>query len=336
MELTLHIGAHGTATLTLRRYLSLYAPKLEKAGVACWTPPQTRDGRLAGVMGDPGRASPARDKLARRSGNRVRIAQYELAQTGCDHLLVSDDSLLGGLRENLSLGAVYPTAARRLARLVDVLPQVHTVGLAIRGYDTYWPAVIAACVSRGVPMPDAEHLAHIARMTRTWRDVVIDVVRCLPEAEVLVWSHEAMGGQPQEVAHALTGVRLDPPSQPVRLSTGPCAAKVQRILRDSGAETDVIGAEAGRFAPFSREQMLAMRMTYDNDINWLRQGADGLANFIDNKASRSVTRTASHPDHSTAARGLDREGNPHDGPEHAGPHTALDRACDKGIARQTP
>lgn len=327
MDFTLNIGAHRTATTTLQRYLAEQKAVLAQRGVAVWGPPDTRDGRLAGLLGDPGHVSAQRTALARRSGNRVRLAHRMLTDTGHTRMLLSEENLLGGLRENLGLGVLYPTAARRLTRLAEALPQVHTVAVAIRSHESYWPSVIAHMLRRGFPMPDAEVLAQIAFVPRTWRDVIEDVAETFPGAEILVWSYERMGGLPHVAARALTGVRLPVQTRPLHLNAALSAEALRAKLIESDCDASVIHTEGARFAPFTLSQRRGLRAAYADDIAWLTTGADGLATYIDNEAIR--------PDLRPLAQVSDREGCSHEGPDTAGPHQAVGRTRDEGTAGQT-
>jgi hypothetical protein len=317
MDFTLHIGAHRTATTTLQRYLAEQKAALAQRGVAVWGPPHTRDGRLAGLLGDPGHVSTQRAALARRSGNRVRLAHQMLADTGHTRMILSEENLLGSLRENLGLGVLYPTAARRLVRLAE----------AIRSHESYWPSVIAHMLRRGFSMPDAEVLAHVSYVPRSWRDVIEDVAETFPGAEILVWSYERMGGLPHVAARALTGVPLAVPTRPLHLNASPSAEALRSALVFSDCDASVIHAEGARFVPFSPSQRRGLRAAYADDIAWLTTGADGLATYIDNEAIR--------PDLRPSVQVSDREGCSHDGPDTARPHQAVGRTRDEGTAGQT-
>jgi hypothetical protein len=318
MKLTLHLGAHRTGTSTLQRYMKQQCGLLEAQDVVVWTPAQTRDGRLTGLLGDPGRGSARRDDLARRSGNRVRIAQTLLAGQGVAHLVVSDENVLGSLRENIGLAALYPTAARRVSRLKTGLPAVDHVAVCVRSYDAYWTSAIGLQLTRGMPVPDRRHLDHLVTQSRRWRQVIAEVATTFAGARITVWSHERLAALPEISAGLLTGCRLPPADPGLHLNATLRIDALRARLAVSGADGSVLRADHGRFAPFDDTQRRTLRAQYAEDIAWLRAGADGLATFYDRPALTWTAHT------------LQTEGNHHDRP-----HRPLGRVGAEGTAWQT-
>lgn len=271
---TLHLGAHRTATTGVQRLLEHNADHLRAHGIAVWGPKRTRGGLLAGVLGDPGRACARRDVNAHRAAGRVAMLRGELAQTGTRRLIVSDENILGGLRENLLLGRLYPTVRARLDRLEAVFPGIDHVVLSIRSPDAWWTSVFAFLMTRGFAPPDRATLDAVLASRRGWRHVIADVAKAVPDARLSVWTHEDMAAQSAQAVDHLTGVQARERHVP-RLNASPGAAVLQARLHDEGCMT-VLPHVAGHYAPFTPDERAQLRDRYDEDLAWLRDGADGL------------------------------------------------------------
>lgn len=319
MDLTLHLGAHRTANTSLQRYMRGQHDALEAAGVEVWTGTTTRDGRLAGLLGDPGNPSPRREILAQRSGNRVRVYQETLRGAGVSHLVIAEQSLLGSLRENHGLARLYPTAPRRLARVAQALPHVGQITLAVRSYDTFWASCIGYMTERGAPMPDKDHLDHFVTQPRRWRHIIEETAEIFPQARVTVWCFERLANVPEVPARQITGVGLRAVDSMIHLNKAAGPDALQARLREAGENPLLVRADAGVFAPFDADQRRTLRDLYAEDVAWLRAGADGLANYIDLAAETCVAHLS------------DREGRPYDRS-----HKAVERTGHQGAEGQTP
>ena len=270
---TLHLGAHRTGTSTLQRLLSLNAAMLRAGGVAVWGPERTRDGLFAGVMGDPGNATARRDVQAHRAAGRIAMLRSELARDGIGRLVVSDENALGGLRENLLLGRLYPSVGPRLRRVSAALPGIDRVVLSIRSPDMWWASAFAFLMTRGFAPPDAVTIEAILRARRGWRQVIEDVAEALPGAALTVWTHETMASRPDAAFVGLAGLAPARRHAPL-LGMSPPLAALQARLRDEGC-MDVLPQVGGHYAPFDPDARAMLRDLYHDDLAWLRDGADG-------------------------------------------------------------
>ncbi len=286
--ITLHLGAHRTATSSLQRMLDRDAVALNATGIAIWGPKRTRTGLLTGVMGDPGRREGRRDVQARRAAGRVSMQRADLAADGVQRLVISDENMLGGLRENVLLGRLYPTVAARLHRLSDTLPGVGRVCLSLRSPDAWWTSVFAFLMTRGFAPPDRATLDAILQARRGWRDVIHDVAGAFPDAELVVWSYEDFGAKPETAYQWLTGLPPQSDARPMLNGSLPIDALRAR-LRDEGHATELPGV-GQTYAPFTPDERQAMRDAHRADLDWLRNGADGLANYQSATAIQSGRR----------------------------------------------
>ncbi len=270
---TLHLGAHRTGGSTLQRMLAINADILKQRGVAVWGPDRTRDGLLAGVLGDPGSASPRRDILAHRSTGRVAMLRGSMAGAGIGRLVMSDANALGGLRENLLLGRLYPSAGPRLLRLASAMPEIDRVVLSIRSPDVWWASVFSLLMTRGFAPPDTVTIEAIVRARRGWRQVIADVAQALPKARLTVWTHETMASRPAAAFTDLTDMQPHLAQVP-QLAASPALAVLRARLHDEGCVA-VLPEVDGQYAPFDADMRAALRETYDADLGWLRDGAGG-------------------------------------------------------------
>ncbi|PWJ16926.1 hypothetical protein [Jannaschia seohaensis] len=286
--ITLHLGAHRTGTSSLQRLLNRERAGLEARGIALWSPKQTRAGLFTGLLGDPGRRTPKREIHAHRAAGRIAMRRRALAADGITRLIVSDENMLGGLRENLLMARIYPTVTARMARIGPALPGTDRVCLSIRSPDAWWTSTFAFLMSRGFAPPDRATLDAILRSRRGWRGVVEDLARAFPAARLTVWTHEEMAARPAAGFALLTGA--PPPDGPVpHLQASLTAEDLRARLRDEGCMAD-LPELAGAYSPFTPDERAALRDAHAEDLAWLRGGADGLADFVTRRPEEAPPR----------------------------------------------
>lgn len=284
LEVFLHLGVHRTGTTTFQAFLAENSGVLGRAGVAVWTPERTRDGLLSGVLPDAGTLPASVARRGRQSGGVVQIACGRLFRTGYAQLAVSDENLLGRLRQNLGHCSLYPDAARRLARLYPAFGKAcRRIAITIRAYDGYWSSALAQSVARGYPLPDRALLDRLVTQPRRWRDVIRDVAAAYPDATITVTPFERSMGRSPAQLEVLLGHNVDLP----RLADGGAwrnrsldAPALRALIAERGEVTGPATADIGgtdRWMPFDAAKQRALRAQYHDDIAWLRAGADGLA-----------------------------------------------------------
>ncbi|WP_298430970.1 hypothetical protein [uncultured Jannaschia sp.] len=276
---TLHLGAHRSASSSLQRLLERNETHLGRCGTAIWTPRRTRAGLLTGVLGDPGRQEARRDAAAHRAAGRVAMLRHEMSGQGMSRLIVSDENGLGGLRENVLMARLYPTVSGRLARLSLVLPGIDRVCLCIRSPDSWWSSAFAFLMTRGFAPPDRATLDAIVAARRGWRDVIADLAAALPDARLTVWDYDGLGGHPETAYAHMTG-HAARYADAGRVNASPGLADLRARLRDEGCFETVAG-EGDRFMPFAPAARDRLRTRHAADLAWLRAGADGLATYIE-------------------------------------------------------
>ena len=282
-SITLHLGAHRCASAAVADVLDRERDALATLGQAVWLRPQTRDGRFAGILGDPGRRVGATGRT--RAEGRISLWLQDLARDGYPQLTISDPAFLGSLRENVTLGRLYPSVGARMERLAGTLGAPERVALCIRPPHRWWSSAFAFLIGRGVRPPSDETLAAIAAARRGWRQVIEDIARAMPRSDLLVWTLDDLGRDPARVVKVLTGheVAGSNASSP---QAAPSARTLEEQLETEGAPMR-LPQTRGRFAPFTSDQIARMAHRFEDDLDWLRRGADG--------AARLVTAPASNP-----------------------------------------
>lgn len=316
MDINLHIGVHRTASTTLQRFLDRNTAVLHQSGVEAWTPARTRKGLFSGLFERPEDMTDEIERRGNRSCGLISIELERARRLGRISLLISDENMVGSARNNLRQQQLYPLLGGRLQRLRPAFGgKLRRIGLSIRSYDTYWASCLAFGLTQGFRLPLLADLDRYVTQPRRWRDLIREVAATFPGVEILVWPFERFAGQPDAQLSFLTGGFT--PALPMAgardwNNPSPRYEKLQMLLTQR--EDDAFGQnlinKSGRWMPFDAAQCMAMRAQYGVDLDWLRRGADGLAQFIEKPgpvASSDKTRTLSkdHDRHDSGSTGMD-------------------------------
>ncbi len=277
MDVILHIGAHRCATTTFQNYLRLNARRLFSQKVGFWGPRRTRHGLFRGIL--PGTVPLTGRDMRRRAIGRVQMHLLRSAERGIGKLLISDENLMGTMRENLRLAELYCGVGERMARYGEAFGgRISNVVLNVRSQDSYWASALGYSLTRGRGVPGTAAIERLVTGTRCWRDVITDVSCALPDARIWVLPFERFAGRPEAQLAAITGI--DAPKTHARewLNATPHLPEL-RALRDGLAGLPLPEGD-GRWQPFSAAQSAALREDYADDMMWLTGGADGLARLI--------------------------------------------------------
>ena len=304
MDVILHVGAHRCATTTFQHYLRGNAGRLRAQGVGFWGPHRTRGGLLRGVIPRPGPA-PRRD-LQMRAAGRVRMRLAGCAAAGVETLLVSDENMLGSLRDNRAAGDLYPAAGERIARFAAAFgKRLGAVVLNVRALDLYWASALGYGAARGFGLPGAAMLERLARGPRGWREVVTDIACAAPQTPVLVLPFERYAGRPEAQLAAITGRPAPLAHARERLNATPRLPALRARL--TPGEAARLPPGDGRWQPFTAAQAGALRERYADDLMWLAAGAGGLARLLPQRQDEQRAGT-NPPMTVTRGRRNDQEG----------------------------
>lgn len=309
MNITLHIGAHRSASTSFQRHLRHNTTLLARQQVEIWGPRQTRKslfvGLFPGVAAAKGRAG--QDRAAARVQQHLRQARAK----GRQAVLVSDENMIGSVRHCLRRRMLYPAIGERMARVAEAFGgQVDRVVLVIRSQDAWWSSAIAYGVGRGHPLPSGRTLAQIVATPRTWRDVITDLAHALPGTRIDVLRFEDIAGRPDVVFDICAPGKVARATPDIWLNPAPELEELRRLVAERGGDTAALPAAGrGRWQPFTPEQSARLREDYADDLFWLTAGADGLATLTED---RRCERTGTNPSAAAYARGYhhdDRQGH---------------------------
>jgi hypothetical protein len=305
MDVILHIGAHRSASTSFQAYLRANTAALEGQGLCFWGPRRTRSGLFAGII--PHNRSPRLERQAKLARGRIALQVERSALKGMQHLIVTDENMIGAPRRNLRDSILYRGAGERMARHAAAFGGLITrVVLSIRAFDSYWPSTLAYGIARGHALPEPATLEAISTQTRGWRDLVMDLHCALPDVDLLVLPHETYAGVPERRLEIMTAGKVKGPLHEHRLwlNRAPDMEELRNCLALRGEDPARLGPEEGRYDPFSPAQRARMRELYQDDLFWLAGGADGLATLM---TENTREQTGFSPQRGTLARGKDND-----------------------------
>lgn len=292
MDVVVHIGAHRCGSTTLQQFLQRNEAPLARAGVESWTPDRTRSGLFAGLIQRPDDLPAHAEQRAKRSSGIIRIEVDRLVRTGCRTLIISEENLIGAVRDNLREGELYPTVSGRMQRLRPALGgHITQVALSIRSYDSYWASCVAYGVAQGHRVPSMAKLERLVHQPRRWRHLVTEISQAFPGVDIVVWPFERFCGQPETQLSILSkGVQVREPFSGLRdwHNPSPRLGKLRRILSLRG-DADMaarLPPGEGRWTPFDAGQRDILRRAYHEDLAWFDAGAGGVARMIQSVHSK--------------------------------------------------
>lgn len=293
MDVTLHIGAHRCATTTFQHYMRKNSGRCVQQGIGFWGPYRTRKGLFHGVI--PNTLSATARNPQKRSAGRIRLNLSQCAGRGVQHLVVSDENMLGTMRQNLDLAQLYPDASDRLARFGRAFGgHVRNVVLNIRSLENYWASVIAYNLMQGRDVPSDVARDWIAECSRSWRDVITDVARAIPDARLWVLPFEVFAGRPEVQLAAVAGA-IVPPDRHLEWRNASLTLPELRAALPPDVAARLPDGE-GRLMPFSPGQAAALHERYADDLLWLTAGADGLASLMKDQNKKPAGTPPATPD----------------------------------------
>lgn len=308
MDVILHLGSHRTGSTTFQSYMRRSSHALGEQGVGYWGPLRTRQGLFAGLI--PAQGAAASDKRQLRAEGRVKMQLARSAQNDVRKLVVSDENMIGTVRQNLRAQALYPALGERMARFARAFEgRLSRVALCIRAQDLFWSSSLAYGVERGHPMMSPEKCASFAQSKRSWRDVITDLACALPGTDIQVLPFERYQGRPDVLLTALTDEQSPPNRASEWLNRAPNVKELREILGERGEFTGLkqLGcrSDQARWLPFDDQQCAQMREAYADDLHWLISGADGLATLRNNTTTDewAHTRTGNIPRFGPVSKG---------------------------------
>ncbi len=321
VDIIVHLGAHRTATTTFQHFLRKNTDRLHLAGVAVWTPDRTRSGLFSGLIERPQTITDDVARRGRRSCGLIAIEMARLRQAAVRQLIVSEENMIGSVRNNLGVEQLYPRLSDRLIRFRAAFGDAPLrIALSIRSYDAFWASSFAHALRRGSGVPDAAKLDRLVAQPRRWRNVITDIARTWPGADLIVLPFERYAGRPEAYLAQITGDIILPGMTGLRDWQNPSprrdALRAFLTLRGDVQGAEIIPPGDARWMPFDAGQQAVLRSAYRADLDWLADGADGLARMAGETLERSAkipygkggTGDLPHPPVSGGGRGFGRQG----------------------------
>jgi hypothetical protein len=204
-RLTLHIGAHKTATTRLQSILHTNTDRLDAAGLHYV--PTRKMGML--VRPDFRRAARGRtapDAAGDAIGGRIR------AHTGdADHTLISFENALGGVDDLLlDRPAPYHQADALLGSLSQAFAGYDArLFLSVRSYAGFYNSAYSELARQGNGVPADQVAARMKAFGFSWVDLVKRVQAQWPGTPVTIWKYEDYRDNEPAILSRLTGLPED-------------------------------------------------------------------------------------------------------------------------------
>ena len=288
MKVVLHIGAHRTGTTTFQDYMRRQSGHLAAQNIAFWGPRRTRKGLFAGIQPVLGLGRDA----ARRARGRILLQLDKAEKQGVETLVISDENIMGTIRQNLRTRRLYADVGERLSRYVCAFDgRIDTVMMSVRALDHYWSSAAAYGVGRGHSVPGESCFAEVVASSRTWCDVIADVSCATFGADIQVLPFERFAGKPNAMLRAATGIDAPADATSAWLNRAPGVRELRALLSERGEDQNQIADDGGRWVPFDRHQRATLAENYADDIFWLAAGANGLATLTEDWDQKRAGQT---------------------------------------------
>lgn len=222
--LSIHLGAHKTASTHLQQALRARRAALDAAGVACLGPAELRKGPLALGAVARGDGPVVEGKLRQALSARLQPGR---------RLLLSDENLLGPLlpKGHMPVEQLYPQADARLSRILRATGQEDaTVFLALRDPAGFLVSSYSQRLMSGRLLPFRDFLAGRDLAQVRWSELVGRLAAVPGVARLVVWRFEDYPAvAPQVLAEML------PPelAAQVRLAEGRVNQGLSQVAHDA-------------------------------------------------------------------------------------------------------
>ncbi|MEY8880049.1 hypothetical protein [Donghicola sp. XS_ASV15] len=263
IPVSLHIGAHKTASTHLQKSLEAAADQLAEWEV-CFLGP--KDLRKDGI--------PLK--------NRIAKGQTAPDMAGdCDELVISEENLMGPQFKATARKPLYPQGAKKVAAITDALEDADvTLFMAVRDPATWLASLYAHEVFNGKACDGIAAFCGAKTPEKLrWSDLVAELAET---NRVVVWPQEEYADLfPRIIEEMLgEGAEIDPMENRVNASIsgaaiaileqeGPDRPEPQKSARMAKAKFPVRGPE-DKFQPWSKSVLAASRAAYEADLNRIK------------------------------------------------------------------
>lgn len=301
MQISFHVGAHRTGSTSFQTYMRKSKHQLGALGVGFWGPVRLRRGFIDGIIPKPSMLRPA--EHFKRAQGRIKLGLARSAARGISHVIVSEENMIGTMRHNFASSSLYPSAGERVARFVEAFGPIASISLSIRSLDSYWTSALTYSILKGFPVAGAQKIERLGTQLRNWQDVIADIAEAAPDVPIYVSPFERSVGQPDAVLSKMIGKPTPRPQETIWRNARPSISRLKTLpLSDTECSALDAASVADRWYPLAPDICDALRERYQDDIFWLRAGADGLATYHE---GHSITQGGLQPPLGAMTRGQD-------------------------------
>lgn len=246
MSLTIHVGAHKTASTHLQQTLRGLIPQMLAVGIHYSDVHHWRGGvtRLAVALGDGPGPARMRGRLRRR---------LDVTSATWPEVVISEENILGSLRRDGLMGeggAIYPDAVRRMTRLCGMFRhRPATICLAVREPCGFLTSAFSMQVMGGHELILADYLGDFDPAGLSWTDLARRLLAVRGVARLIVWRYEdyaairprilssilppSMAGQADDPAPAIVGLSQQAYREVLDRTLASPDADVAQLARDA-------------------------------------------------------------------------------------------------------
>jgi hypothetical protein len=204
-EISLHLGAHKTATTWLQTRLEAALPALRAIGVDYepLDPFRRAFADKLDVVMHQGETPERMEEL------RAAIAGY--LSRGAERFIASDENIIGQCNPIVNSGRLYGGMKGRLEKLAALLPEPpSSVVFTLRSYAPFFSSVYVESLWHGIFNPFDEFRARLVTDDGLWLRVVHNLVAAFGAERVRILRFEALQASLPAALEALCGQKVDP------------------------------------------------------------------------------------------------------------------------------
>ncbi len=231
MKVTLHLGAHKTASSYLQRTFASNISTLHRSGIGFVSPNVLREKvtKPLSWVRNAAKRTPKSEKIRDDAFTFLKWATSERKLKNTDfvqrHLLLTDENLIGVPPEMVNSQTLYPTISGRLELLSPMLEEFPPrIFFALRNPVSYAPSIFCEALLSVYPSD-----FNLRRFRKGWLknaprwSCVIESIRdTFPESDIHVWDFADFRALEHEIIHRITDIPHDVDFKPL-----------ERIIRPS-------------------------------------------------------------------------------------------------------
>jgi hypothetical protein len=277
--ITLHLGAHRTATTRLQKTLDNNAGLLTSEGVAALTPPYAGKRKVLTIR-DVHQIS--RRALSSRFlpkclyfRNRANQALKTLIPQATRRIIISDENMLGPIFNRATGHGIYPNAAEHLQAVRKLLgSSVCEIHLTLRSYEQFIVSAYAMSALYAGTVPPFEKIRdRLLAFERGWVETIETIHFVFKKTPLHIWRFEQLDLQHQlsELLGKSLAERLQQNDRCV-INSAPTSEAIEYALDNKHSDSfdpDKILSRfaSGRpFSPLTKEETERLSQNYLSDL----------------------------------------------------------------------